>query len=216
MTMTDVISVADELDDSCAEWALESLGEFMEKVAYEGFSPEAVKKALRRKEPNAQTLRNDVFMIILFVLYRGTKVKKTNKEGLAIMTTLTRKYGIVSTPPKDSNTLTMSRVVAAHPIYCLTAMRHPNLGLTVDENACGGLLRVLRFTGSAAIIPKKRPDVFEAYLQWSKSFDVIINPNRADPKKVEQYASIMWNSRAYTEEERTILLAKVSEPSFLS
>jgi hypothetical protein len=162
---------------------------------YEGYSPENTFKVLSRKESNPKVLLEDLKTLLYYISLRGTKYEKAtskmSSEGKSIILAFVKKYGIQDRSPTKRDDITLSRISGIIPAYIAQLLYH-NKGRIVGD-APSDFPGCLCFPGAPAIIPHDRQDLYDKWLQWSLSFNKIIQQGR-NSEKVDMYGRIIWDS----------------------
>lgn len=178
--------------------------------AYQGFSPELTKSILMSIEKNFDVLHKDIGLLCYALCSRGSKARKMtakmSEQGKVGLNALITKYKIIDSVPKTKEDITLARVGACFPVYCLRIMQSGK-GRVVGVVPMG-YPRELCFISAASIIPVNRRDLFELYLEWSTSFNRVVNMGKNEDK-VEMYANIIWNANVLTEAEKKLALIRV-------
>lgn len=201
-------------EQSCAEIMLvdfdESVESLAQQYAFVGYDPIATYQAMLSKEPNKTVLATDVSHILMYVAIRGTKTSKTTKrmsdEGKANIQRLIGKYTIQENAAQAAaSVISFSRIACAFPHIMLKICKK---GIGRDVSPGGTLPQALRFMQAPSLF---YDDQFkDAWLDWAKKVDAVINPGKADPNKVEQFYNVMRNGNFLSADQRKSILVRNS------
>jgi len=181
---------------------------------YQGFDPKSFIQLLWAKAEKAGLTRDqfysDLRKFCVIVLLRGTGWfnpkfnARTDPKGVAEITVLKNRYEVKQN--NDPRTLKkddviVSRVVNSVP-WVLAGLLARGYGRVVGKIP-GDFPRFYCFPGAAAIISREQPQMFAAYMEWSRSFDGVINASKPTGNdRLQQIAKAAHNSNWVPEAER--------------
>jgi hypothetical protein len=190
--------------------------------AYQGYDPKrtflVLKIAAGKAGISAKEFYEDMIALCTFGCSRGSRiarkkvVDRTSDEGITVLNILIKRYSIIDTIPTGADDVTIPRVQGTFPHICAKVMLS-GVGRPIPANFDGDLPPGLRFAAGASLIPKWATNTMEAYREWSKEFDAVINANKAvkttPEERLKQYEDATWNSNLFDDEMRAKLLLEL-------
>lgn len=183
---------------------------------YEGFDATRIYQLLKEKERNQTLLTNDVNLLCLIGMIRGTvidRIKSTmSAAGGLELSRLVSKYNIKSRVAGNNkrDVITIGRIMSVFPHICLN---HSTSNYRRDFGVVGNfeLPEIARFPQFAALIPKDDTILFEQFVKWSIEMDNVINRGAGDPVRVRNFADITRRSCFFTKEQRFAIIAQLQQ-----
>lgn len=176
--------------------------------AFQGFDPFDTLAALREKQKNKKQLAQDITALLHLANLRGTLYEKTTKRmsetGSNRIKKIVSDYGIsTSTRGAASDKLSIGRIAACFPQITMKLCADGHMRDLVFSDS---LPRFYRFLQAPSLFPNAMYEM--PWKQWAIAVDKIINPKREDKERrdsVEQYYTVMFNSRLFTMEQRMVM-----------
>jgi hypothetical protein len=182
-------------------------GTYKSLFEYRGFDYAKVMAEMLRIEPNYDTLIDDVIILCIWGLMRGTNYSNvkitgtTSAEGLAIIYRLCTKYSIEAklSRGRSPDSLSISRVMSAHPHVCYKIMRKYRLtkfDFPVLEEG-------FQFSSGAALILRNHSIRYFFYQMWHFEFSSMISPRKITRAVSKKFADLAHNSNEFNDSLRS-------------
>ena len=179
-----------------------SVEEIINLIEYQGFNPEKVMRELARIEPDEETRKADMKILVLLIAIRGTKgsksTQKMTSEGAKMINDLLDKYSITDRKPEGASTITLSRISAC---YAMQVSKRIKKG---QGRVVGKVPRHLPecycFPAGGSLLPRSNEEAIASWKKWRRSFSAVINGKAK--REDAGFDDIVINSRCYSDEER--------------
>lgn len=183
---------------------VETIAEFMESIAYEGFDAVAIADAFKKANIGCiKRMFKDIIKLVTFVINRGTQVQKAVKKmkpsGVKELGDLVKRYKIQATGGNLRTTVTMGRILATFPMYAAEVIAR-GLGRVIGE-VPPGLPRFYAFPGGAALIGPDDTVTFDLWLVWQSNFAKVIG-GQIDPRTQRSIGESSWKNSCIDKKKR--------------